>query len=364
MTTFFRGACASLTLGAGVVLAGCGGGGSGLPRPTSTPVPGTTATPTPSGTSNGSGPITANQLVFVSTRSGSSEIYKANADGSNAVQLTTIGRTMGLPIEKPSVSPDGRRIVFQFGKPATGGTDNLEIAVINTDGTGFRQLTTDTTAAGRPDDYSPVFSADNRYIFWTSQRATTNSDRVPHIFRMDGAPGNAGGNPIQLVVEPSLSPSVNSTGNTLAYIARDQATSPITIQPLSNGALSGTARRIGGNVSGGSLFNLALSPDGTRVAFSTVQSIPSGAMTTTSVPASLSILNVATGASIGTASGGTSNGGSAWSRDSQTLYFDAAGGTTANRQIFALDAPFSAAPRQITTDAQGANFSPSFLSGS
>jgi Tol biopolymer transport system component len=367
MTTFFRGACASLALGAGVALAGCGGGGGGIPNPTATPVPGTTPTPRPTGTPtpNGSGPITSSQLVFVSTRSGSSEIYKANTDGTSAVQLTTIGKTMGLAIKKPSVSPDGRRIVFQFGIPRTdsGGTNNLEIAVINTDGTGFKQLTNDTTDAGRPDDYNPVFSADNRFIFWTSERGTSNSDRVPHIWRMDGAVGNAAANQGLFIAEPSLSPSVNSTGNTLAYIARDQTSAPIAIQPLSGNALSGTVRRIGSG-SGGSIFNLALSPDGSRVAFSGVTGSTAGmsAASMDSATAQINILNVSTGASVGSVpTGGTSNGGSAWSRDSLTLYFDAAGGTNANRQIFSLASPFTGTPKQLTTDAQGANFSPSFL---
>lgn len=350
-----------------MTLVGCGGGGSGVSTPT--PRPGATATPTPTG-GNGSGPITSNQLVFVSSRSGSTEIYKANTDGSNPVQLTRIAAQFPF-IEKPSVSPDGKRIVFQYGTPRSTATtasptDNLEIAVINTDGTGLIKLTKDDAAAGRPDDYSPVFSADNKFICWTSERATSNSDKVAHIWRMNGAVGGEATNQALFVSEPSSSPSINRAGNTLAYIAVAQTSYPITIQQLSSNALSGSARRIGGNIKGGSVFNLALSPDGARVAFSTVQSLPSGSMATTSTPASLNVLNVSSGTSALTTtapSGGTSNGGSAWSRDSQTLYFDAAGGATANRQIFSVAAPFTATPRQVTTDASGANYSPSFLTG-
>lgn len=353
-----------------MALVGCGGGGSGIATPTATPRPGATGTPTPTATNNGSGPITSNQLVFVSTRSGSSEIYKANTDGTNAIRLTHFAGTVYQPIEKPSVSPDGRRILFQYGSPrvtatAANSSANLEIAVINTDGTGLIKLTDDKTDVGRPDDYSPVFSADNKFIFWTSERSIGGGDQQPHIWRMNGAVGAEATGQGQFISEQSSSPSINRAGNTLAYIAIAQTSFPITLQPLSGNTLSGTAQRIGGNVSGGAAFNLALSPDGTRAAFSSVMSgTASGSMgAVTPATAQINVLNVSTGASAGTVSAGMSNSGSAWSRDSQTLYFDAGSGTGADHQLFSLASPFTGTPRQLTTSAQGLNYSPSFLSG-
>lgn len=373
MTPIFRGACATFSLGLGMALVGCGGGGSGTPRPTATPNPNATGTPTPTATSNGSGPVTSKQLVFVSTRSGASEIYKANTDGTNAVQLTHFAGTKYQPIEKPSLSPDGQRIVFQYGNSNTTATTanpaiNIEIALIYTDGTGLIDLTNDNTPAGRPDDFNPVFSTDNNFIFWTSTRAVGTVEKVPHIWRMSGAVGDEGNGQTNtpFIAEPSSSPSVNR--NTLAYIATAQTSDPITIQPLSGGSLAGNANRIGGNIAGSSAFNLALSPDGARVAFSTSPSKPSPSMTAASSPATLNIFNVsAIGPSVAMPSAGASNGGSAWSRDSNTLYFDAAGGTNTNRQIFSVDSSssFKGAPKQVTTDAQGTstNFSPAFLPG-
>lgn len=367
MIPILRGACAFSGLALGVALVGCGGGGSGLPKPTATPNPNATGTPVPTATSNGSGPVTSRQLVFVSTRSGASEIYKANTDGTGAVQLTHFAGTKYQPIEKPSVSPDGERIVFQYGSSNTTATTanpaiNIEIALIYTDGTGLTELTTDNTTAGRPDDFNPVFSPDNKFIFWTSTRAVGGVEKVPHIWRMNGAVGAEATEQAIFVSEPSSSPSIN--GNTLAYIATAQTSFPITIQPLSGGSLAGNANRIGGNAAGSSAFNLALSPDGQRVAFSTSPSKPSNSATTSSVPATLNIFNVSsTGPSVAMPSAGTSNGGAAWSRDSKTLYFDTSGGTNANRQVFSVASPFTTAPRQVTTDAQGANFSPAFLSG-
>ena len=359
MTTFVRGTCASLGLGLALVLAGCGGGGSGVTTPTGTP------TPTP----NSAGPIVAGQMVFVSTHTGATELFRANADGTSAVQLTHLADRGITNIEKPSVSPDGRRIVFQFGLPATGtGTANTEIGLINTNGTGFLQLTSDTTVAGRPDDYQPVFSPDGQYIFWTSKRGTATSDKVPHIWRMNGAPGNAGGNQILFISTPSAYPSLNSTGNTLAYAPLDQ-TSAVALQTLANSSIpsGSTARLIGSNIAGNTVFNVALSPDGSRVAFSTVVTGATAPAGNTSSPAvaGLNILNTSTGASAGSATlSTTSNGGEAWSRDSGTLFFDGAGAGTTNRQIYSLSSPFTGTPHQVTADAQGANFSPAFLPGS
>lgn len=371
MTAFFRGACASFCLGLGASLAGCGGGGSGIVTPTGTPGPNATPKPsaTASATPNGSGPISGSQLVFVSTRSGASELYRASADGTNPVQLTNLARAGIMGADKPSVSPDGRRIVFQYGAPRATATTadpsiNLEIAIINTDGTGLIKLTNDTVLAGRPDDYNPVFSADNRAIFWTSQRRAKDAggqdvDGQPHIWRLDATVGNEAANQSQFVTEISLSPSINRAGNALAYIAPQQTSFPITIQPLSGNSLSGSARRIGGSVAGDSAFDLALSPDGTRIAFSTTGATGMGA----AAPAGLRVLDASTGASLGNVSAGMRNSGAAWSRNSQTLYFGATNGSSATSQIFAVDSPFTATPRQITAGAQGANSAPAFLSG-
>jgi Tol biopolymer transport system component len=50
------------------------------------------------------------KIVFVSNRSGSDEIYTCNADGSNLLQLTSLGAAR-TP-EHPRWSPDGRKIAF------------------------------------------------------------------------------------------------------------------------------------------------------------------------------------------------------------------------------------------------------------
>lgn len=362
MTTFVQFAGASFLLGGALVLVGCGGGGSPLPTPT----PGPTTTPTPVPTSNGSGPIASGQMVFVSTRNGASEIFKADSNGSNPVRLINLAPQGITNIQKPSVSPDGARIVFQFGNPATGtGTDNLEIGLVNTDGTGLQQLTTDSTTAGRPDDYNPVFSPNNQFIFWTSKRQTTTSDQVPHIWRMDASAGNTGKNQNVFIAAPSAYPSFDRTGNSLAYAALGQSYA-VAIQPLTGSAITSgsTPTTIGQNIAGNAVFDIALSRDGARVAFSTAASGTAPSSNAASnVAAGLNIFSVASNTSVGSATlTTTSNGGAAWSRDSNTLFFDGAGGNSASRQIFALPSPFST-PSAVTTSAQGASYSPAFLPG-
>ena len=78
------------------------------------------------------------QIAFQSDRSGAWEIWKANRDGSNAVQLTHFN---GPLTGTPRWSPDGRQIAFD--SRATG---NSEIYVIASDGGTPRQVT--TNAAG------------------------------------------------------------------------------------------------------------------------------------------------------------------------------------------------------------------------
>jgi len=73
------------------------------------------------------------KIAFTSDRSGSSELWIVNADGSNPVQVTTTG-AVGTPV----FSPDGKKIA------ALDGSKN--IFVVNLDGTGHRVVGTAAVA--------------------------------------------------------------------------------------------------------------------------------------------------------------------------------------------------------------------------
>jgi len=103
----------------------------------------------PSGFRGGSAPTTATAsmgpLAFVSTRDGTSYIYVANSDGSNATRL--------VPGERPAWSADGSRIAFQRGSPVP------SVYVMNVDGSGVQLL-------GK--GAAPAWSPDGRLAFYES----------------------------------------------------------------------------------------------------------------------------------------------------------------------------------------------------
>ena len=97
-------------------------------------------------------------ITFCSSRSGPFQIWAMNADGSN-VHMVTNGNGFFL---FPDYSPDASRIAFSGTASDTDVNDN--VYVINADGTGFKQLTTDGN-----NDY-PTFSPDGKQIAFISDR--------------------------------------------------------------------------------------------------------------------------------------------------------------------------------------------------
>ena len=74
------------------------------------------------------------QIIFRSNRSGTSDIWTMNVDGSNPVQITD----NAADNEDPAFSPDGTKIVYEEEDPDDG---TLEIFIANADGSNPVQLT-------------------------------------------------------------------------------------------------------------------------------------------------------------------------------------------------------------------------------
>jgi len=116
-------------------------------------------------------------IAFTSTRSGDSEVFAMNPDGSAQKDLT---KDHSSSDSQPAWSPDGSRIAFVSDRTGTN-----EIWVMNADGTGQVQLTTDTAPVT---DTQPAWSPDGTRIAFTRDPDGTGTNA--QIFVMNSADGS------------------------------------------------------------------------------------------------------------------------------------------------------------------------------
>jgi Tol biopolymer transport system component len=107
------------------------------------------------------------KIVFVGNQSGSWQLHTMDPDGSNQVQVTNLPATT-WELWLPVFSPDGRRILFSRDTPENSCPldqfplpNCLNLYVVNADGTGLAQLTSDNSSWGgtwSPDGSQIVFN--------------------------------------------------------------------------------------------------------------------------------------------------------------------------------------------------------------
>jgi len=137
------------------------------PVPTDTPVATATDVPVPTATEQ---PITP-PILFTSNRDGSHEIYAMNPDGSNQTRLTN---NMAMDIY-PTWFPDHSRVVFASTRDGAG----LDVYTMLPDGSSVTRL---TTSSG--DDYGGSVSPDGTQIAFVSSR---DGDLEIFVMNADGS---------------------------------------------------------------------------------------------------------------------------------------------------------------------------------
>lgn len=134
------------------------------------------------------------KVVFDSDRSGNSEIWTADRDGSHVKQITSSRCAAG----SPRWSPDGRQIAFDCNLDG-----NYEVFVVDATGGVPRRLTSDINA-----DTLPNWSHDGRWIYFNSNRGGTHE-----IWKVPACGGRA----LQVTTGGGFGPSESPDGNWLYY---------------------------------------------------------------------------------------------------------------------------------------------------
>ena len=174
------------------------------------------------------------KITFSSERSGHSEIWICDADGSNPVQVTSIGTFSGTP----RWFPDGRRIVFDSQ------TDGqADLYVVDTAGGAPRRLTDDPSA-----DVVPSVSEDGKWVLFASTRTGR--------FEIWKVPAE-GGPAVQVTRQGGFMPVASRDNKTIYYQGPAAAENDLWSVPTGGGEekrLVGPLFNFGYSVTGDGIF--------------------------------------------------------------------------------------------------------------
>ncbi len=143
------------------------------------------------------------KIAFQSTRSGNTEVWVCDANGSNAVQMTSFG---GPEVTTARWSPDSKRIAFD-----SNAAGEYDIYVVDADGGKPKRMTTDPA-----NDGNPSWSPDGQWIYFDSARAGAQQ-----VWKMPASGGEA----IQVTKDGGYAPRVAPDGKFLYYTKALNSTS-------------------------------------------------------------------------------------------------------------------------------------------
>jgi Tol biopolymer transport system component len=152
------------------------------------------------------------RLVFSSTRTGFDEIWSANADASNAQQLTRFGRGVS---GSPKFAPDGNRIAFDSNV-----TGVFEIYTVPADGGNPVQLT-HTGAAS----YAPNWSRDGKSLYFACLKTGRRE-----VWKIPAAGGDA----VQVTRDGGIAASESPDGSEV-YYTKEGTGGPLWKMPAGGG---------------------------------------------------------------------------------------------------------------------------------
>ena len=153
------------------------------------------------------------RIVFSSNRSGNTEIWVCDADGSDPVQVVAMGFSASA-----QWSPDSRRIAFDSNVEG-----NYQIYAVSAQG-GRPQRMTRSAA----NDARPSWSHDGKWIYFESNRAGGQSWQV---WKMPAG----GGEPVQITKQGGYNPLESADGRTIYYTKRETGPSPLCKVPAEGG---------------------------------------------------------------------------------------------------------------------------------
>lgn len=163
------------------------------------------------------------RIVFASDRTGVSEIWIANADGSGLTQLTNVkSNTTG----GARWSPDGKQIAF-----VSQVAGQSEIYMMDAQGGAPIRITNNSAH-----DTAPVWSPDGKWIYFAS-------DRFGGTFELWRVPPIENGTAIQLTHHGGYASIFSADGNAIFYTKTHHG-GGIWKQPLLNGEPSGSEVQI------------------------------------------------------------------------------------------------------------------------
>lgn len=145
------------------------------------------------------------KVAFLSSRSGSPELWVSDSDGSNPRRLTFFNDPdpRNPPLSTPRWSPDGREIFFI---PPAGHREAID--VVSADGGPLHSVKTDET-----DVEYPSWSRDGKWIYFGSKRSGTWQVWKMHA---DGT------HPVQITKKGGFAARESHDGKTLYYAKRIQ----------------------------------------------------------------------------------------------------------------------------------------------